>query len=153
MADSGPRKRQRTIKACEPCRQLKGKCDGERPCSNCTRFQRDCQYQQRQGASPTHILRNGDDVASPIGPAADKTTPKVTTSVSSAKNGSMDSSILDPEKARYFDASSAISFPRLLGDSTGCEQSPTVAFVRLESGDQKRACTEYARHQATHLLG
>jgi hypothetical protein len=38
----------------------------------------------------------------------------------------MDQSILDPEKGRYFDASSAIAFPRLIGIQFGADKAPRL---------------------------
>ncbi|CAD6594436.1 MAG: hypothetical protein ASARMPRED_009438, partial [Alectoria sarmentosa] len=72
-----------------------------------------------------HVVRGGDDVASAV-TADDKATPKVTTNVSVGEKENMDHSILDPEKARYFDASSAIAFPRLLGIQFGANKAPRL---------------------------
>jgi hypothetical protein len=121
MADSCPRKRQRVIRACIPCRQMKKKCDGERPCSTCARFQHDCQYQQQKRPNPRNVVWSGGG-ASVGGIAAKEATPRATQN-SPRENESMDDSILDPEKGRYFDASSAIAFPRLIGIQFGANKA------------------------------
>ena len=123
MSDPDSRKRQRTIKACLPCRRLKRKCDGERPCSKCARFKYDCHYQQGKGSSVTNVVGGGDSV---VHIAVDKATPKVTGTTGLGETESVDHSILDPEKARYFDASSAIAFPRLLGIQFGANTAPRL---------------------------
>lgn len=38
------RRRNRTIASCLECRRRKLKCDKQAPCTNCTRFRRDCLY-------------------------------------------------------------------------------------------------------------
>jgi Fungal Zn(2)-Cys(6) binuclear cluster domain len=135
MADSGPRKRQRVIRACIPCRQMKRKCDGERPCLTCARFQHDCQYQQQKMASPRNVVWSGGGgggvTRSSMSIAANEATATPTHTPGATKNSpreneSMDYSILDPEKGRYFDASSAIAFPRLLGIQFGANKAPRL---------------------------
>ncbi|MBE3049542.1 Zn(II)2Cys6 transcription factor, partial [Candidatus Bathyarchaeota archaeon] len=37
--------RKRSKLACEPCRELKRKCDGSSPCATCLRFEYDCTFQ------------------------------------------------------------------------------------------------------------
>ncbi|CEI41118.1 unnamed protein product [Fusarium venenatum] len=46
MSSSQGRKRSRL--ACETCRELKRKCDGNRPCGACVRFEYDCTYNYKQ---------------------------------------------------------------------------------------------------------
>lgn len=70
-------------------------------------------------------MRGGDDVASAV-IAADKATPKVTTNVRLGEKENIDHSILDPEKALYFDASPAVAFPRLLGIQFGANKAPRL---------------------------
>ncbi|UNI24564.1 hypothetical protein JDV02_010299 [Purpureocillium takamizusanense] len=41
--------RKRSKLACEPCRELKRKCDGAHPCGACLRFEYDCTYQKPSG--------------------------------------------------------------------------------------------------------
>jgi len=41
--------RKRSKLACEPCRELKRKCDGAQPCGACLRFEYDCTYQKAVG--------------------------------------------------------------------------------------------------------
>jgi hypothetical protein len=57
--------------------------------------------------------------------AAIEATPRSTQN-SPRENESMDHSILDPEKGRYFDASSAIAFPRLIGIQFGANKAPRL---------------------------
>jgi hypothetical protein len=57
--------------------------------------------------------------------AASEATPRATQN-SPRENESMDHSILDPEKGRYFDASSAIAFPRLIGVQFGANKAPRL---------------------------
>ncbi|SPO03674.1 related to Pdr3p [Cephalotrichum gorgonifer] len=46
---SRPQRRKRSKLACEPCRDLKRKCDGSQPCGACVRFEYDCIYQKASG--------------------------------------------------------------------------------------------------------
>jgi hypothetical protein len=103
---------------------MKKKCNGERPCSTCARFQHDCQYQQQKIVSRRNVVWSGGD-ASVGSIAANKATTRATEN-SPRENESMDQSILDPEKGRYFDASSAIAFPRLIGIQFGADKAPRL---------------------------
>ena len=103
---------------------MKKKCNGERPCSTCARFQHDCQYQQQKIASRRNVVWSGGD-ASVGSIAANEATTRATKN-NPRENESMDQSILDPEKGRYFDASSAIAFPRLIGIQLGADKAPRL---------------------------
>ncbi|KAJ6439300.1 glutaredoxin Grx1 [Purpureocillium lavendulum] len=46
---SRPAGRKRSKLACEPCRELKRKCDGSQPCGACLRFEYNCVYQKAAG--------------------------------------------------------------------------------------------------------
>jgi hypothetical protein len=126
MADEQPRKRRRAIRACVPCRQMKKKCDGIHPCSHCSRFQHHCEYRQRKEASPDEA---GPGVRLSLHNTTLREPPpnEATTSTESPRNGEdVDLSVLDPEKGRYFDASSAIAFPRLVGLQHGADKAPRL---------------------------
>ncbi|KAH7303542.1 hypothetical protein B0I35DRAFT_446578, partial [Stachybotrys elegans] len=41
--------RKRSKAACLSCRELKRKCDGALPCTACTRFEYECQYESTSG--------------------------------------------------------------------------------------------------------
>jgi hypothetical protein len=129
MADARPRKRERAIKACIHCRQMKKKCDGERPCSSCARFNHDCQYYQQKGQSPLKPIARTATGGEPVGNTLSKGTPNLTpitpTGLERGDNF-MDYSILDPEKGRYLDGSSAIAFPRLMGIHFGATKAPRL---------------------------
>jgi hypothetical protein len=103
---------------------MKKKCNGERPCSTCARFQHDCQYQQQKIARRRNVVWSGGD-ASVGSIAANEATTRATKN-SPRENESIDQSILDPEKGRYFDASSAIAFPRLIGIQFGADRAPRL---------------------------
>ena len=120
MADLNPRKRQRAGKACQPCRQLKRKCDGERPCSTCVRFQHECLYQKQKQKGPEN------DVSSSGSPSAGDNATLKGARKALHDNEKNDHSILDPEKGRYFDSSSAVAFPRLLGMQLGANKAPRL---------------------------
>ena len=120
MADSNPRKRQRAGKACQPCRQLKRKCNGEKPCSTCIRFQHECQYQEQK----LKILEN--DVSSSSSTSANNNAAPKEIEKVLHDNEKNDHSILDPERGRYFDSSSAVAFPRMLGMQLGANKAPRI---------------------------
>lgn len=61
----------RARKACEPCRERKRKCDGNRPCGYCVRFEYDCHYVSVRGKSKVntasqHILAPAFEAPSAI---------------------------------------------------------------------------------------
>lgn len=67
--DDTPRQlqgRKRSKLACEPCRELKRKCDGSQPCGACLRFEYDCTYQR----ATTGKRKRADQVPGPTGPSA-----------------------------------------------------------------------------------
>ncbi|RAH48940.1 Zn(II)2Cys6 transcription factor [Aspergillus brunneoviolaceus CBS 621.78] len=51
----------RSSKACTSCRDRKRKCNGELPCSYCTRTNHECFYQQRRRAKPPSRNRLAED--------------------------------------------------------------------------------------------
>lgn len=49
--------------ACRSCRSQKRKCNGKEPCSNCVRYNYDCEYRRTSAVGPRHPLRTGDSGA------------------------------------------------------------------------------------------
>jgi hypothetical protein len=81
-------------------------------------------------ASPRNVVWSGGGGGGSVGTrsssiAAKEATPGATKN-NPRENESMDYSILDPEKGRYFDASSAIAFPRLIGIQFGANKAPRL---------------------------
>jgi hypothetical protein len=122
MSDSKRRRRQRAPRACHPCRQMKRKCDGQKPCSTCVRYQHDCQYQGLESKSLNNPVSTND--------VSRKTVNNSYAPEAAARglrdNEKPDRSILDPERGRFFDSSSAIAFPRLLGFQLGANKAPRL---------------------------
>jgi hypothetical protein len=122
-----PRKRQRSAKACLSCRQTKKKCDGKNPCSTCARFHHECLYQKGKtfgGLSSVQSVTSTSEGGNAHGEVTGRA---VSTYSHPAQDTGMDHhSILDPEKGRYFDDSSAIAFPRLVGIQFGASKAPRL---------------------------
>jgi hypothetical protein len=103
---------------------MKKKCDGKRPCLTCERFLHDCQYQPQKIASPKSVVGSG--APSSGGSIVPNEAVPVATTNNLKENERVDYSILDPERGRYFDASSAIAFPRLIGIQFGATKAPRL---------------------------
>jgi hypothetical protein len=63
----GGHMRQRSRYACVPCRQRKRKCDGKYPCSTCTGYGYDCQYNSVRGGQDSNAASNYKNAPSPQG--------------------------------------------------------------------------------------
>ena len=114
-------KRQRTSKACIPCRQLKRKCDSEEPCSTCVRFRYDCTYVgQRRLKSTEKKSTDASTVEPEHGTGKEPASPQVNGNIT------LHHGILDPGKSRYLDVSSAIAFPRVLGVQFDARKAPRL---------------------------
>ncbi|MCJ1241189.1 hypothetical protein MMC14_009193 [Varicellaria rhodocarpa] len=118
--DTYPRKRQRAGKACRPCRQLKRKCNGEKPCSTCIRFQHECLYQESKEKTLEGVVTSGSGTST-----SNITAPTEAMQYVHDKEKN-DHNILDPERGRYFDSSSAVAFPRLVGMQLGANKAPRL---------------------------
>ena len=128
-----PRKRQRAIKACISCRQIKKKCDGETPCSTCARSRHHCEY--RQFEIQTHEA---------------PTPPSIKPAGGATPRENEDHSILDPERGRFFDASSAIAFPRLVGIQFGANRAPRLHSFAWQLGIRPEA--PISAHDITQFI-
>jgi Fungal Zn(2)-Cys(6) binuclear cluster domain len=125
---SMPSQRQRSRKACQPCRQRKRKCDGRVPCQTCVRYDYDCFYSasERSSSGIPFVPKSGHlyDVHQHPG------TPGTPPPSSSASHDDMKTSgqpgMLDPFKSRFVSASSAVAFPRLLGLDFGSSNAPRM---------------------------
>ena len=119
---SQPSQRQRSRKACQPCRQRKRKCDGRVPCRTCVRYDYDCFYaaSERGSSGVPFAPKPGH----PYGSHQYTGTPPTSSDASPETKGQP--GILDPFKSRYVSASSAVAFPRLLGLDLGSSNAPRL---------------------------
>lgn len=131
MADATvPRKRQRSAKACLSCRQTKKKCDGKSPCFTCARFHHECLYQKGKTFGGLGSVQSGNLTSTSGGGNAPSEgmgqVPSTYAHPDPGQDTDIHHSILDPEKGRYFDDSSAIVFPRLVGIQFGASKAPRL---------------------------
>ncbi|KAJ9224100.1 transcriptional regulator family: Fungal Specific TF [Paecilomyces variotii] len=122
--------RQRSRRACFPCRQRKRKCDGRLPCLTCTGYGYECRYSddgERKIPKRTAL----DDVLmpEPVHKAPRLPQPSTHSKVKSAHHG-----ILDPNKWRYMSSDSAIAFPRVVGLDLQSANPPRLHSFAYNTG-------------------
>lgn len=122
--------RQRVRTACQPCRRRKRRCDGQLPCQSCTQFNYECSYAD----TTDHPSAAPSDTEPPAvastsrGPA----TGRVSLGRShrpvapSFDTEHTDDKFFEPNKLRYYDAGSAIPFPRALAMSVCPDSAPRI---------------------------
>ena len=102
---SRPQGRKRSRLACEPCRELKRKCNGSNPCGACLRFEYDCTY-EGGGLVKRKRIEQAPDHAGPSTPTQRHPPGSPGTRVSSAGNL--------PGSLRSLEANSGSAFLRRL---------------------------------------
>jgi hypothetical protein len=140
--------RQRSRKACQPCRQRKRKCDGRIPCQTCVRYDYDCFYLasgRRSSAVPlAPKFEHPYDVRQHLG------TPSPFPGASPDITASGQSGMLDPFKWRFASASSTVRFPRLQGLDFGSSSESQVHSLAHNLG--VRPEPKVANEDFTNLL-
>lgn len=127
--------RQRSQRACGPCRKRKIKCDGKEPCEACSSYGYQCvfidQVPRTQAASETVSATEtiaGTTYTTDPGPAMLE--PKVTTPYCSSEcivtDGQGGYLLHQSIKTRFTSAASAVAYPRLLGVALGMSNPPRL---------------------------
>ena len=146
IADSGPRQRRRTIRACVPGRQAKRKCDGARPCSTRARFNMAVNTSSRKDPVP-RISCLARMIFPPLSvPPPTKQRLRWLRTLSLGEDESIDHRILSPEKARLFRCQFRTCLFQAAWDSIRCERSC------IQLPHQIRACTECNGYHTVHRL-
>lgn len=143
------RKRKRARKACIPCHQRKRKCDAKYPCGMCTTYEYNCKYAEDEA---TNGIGNGAQHTSPNTQSGDEISSWASTASrnvsrrsyaeqsprngdgSSAKIPNATTGIFDVGKSRYAGASSAMSFPYVLGLALGSNSLPKMPSFAYNFG-------------------
>ncbi|KAL1867372.1 hypothetical protein Plec18167_008643 [Paecilomyces lecythidis] len=128
--------RQRSRRACFPCRQRKRKCDGRLPCLTCTGYGYECRYGDDGGRKGTKRSAS-DEVALPQ-PVHKAQRLPAETSTHSQSEGAVATpfhhGILDPNKWRYMSSNSAIAFPRVVGLDLQSANPPRLHSFAYNTG-------------------
>lgn len=128
--------RQRSRKACFPCRQRKRKCDGRLPCSTCTGYGYDCRYSEdgQHKIAKRAVL---EDLIVPQPPQkVPRLPPEPSTraKVEKAVIPHLHHGILEPNKWRYMSGDSAIAFPRVVGLDLQSANPPRLHSFAYNTG-------------------
>jgi hypothetical protein len=136
--------RQRSSRACQPCRKRKIKCDGKDPCEACLGYGYDCVYIERQPHKRPSSTLAGSPVqdASIISeiPANPQLEPKVDgpymTTESLVTNPEEEGFLLRSMKTRFTSAYSAIAWPKALGASLDMPVPPRLQSYAWNPGNR-----------------
>ncbi|KAG6009393.1 hypothetical protein E4U43_008731 [Claviceps pusilla] len=142
--DSAATGRKRSKLACQTCRDLKRRCDGEKPCGTCVRFEYHCvfhegskrggrkqQQQQQQQQQRQRQRQHHHGKMSPAGVSAEKCPPR---SMSSPKSIATSSAVAPPpppppppqNQARSLEANSGSAFVQRLALRLDPKRSPRM---------------------------
>ncbi|KAL2006530.1 hypothetical protein VTN00DRAFT_9198 [Thermoascus crustaceus] len=127
--------RQRSRQACVPCRQRKRKCDGKLPCSTCTGYGYNCQYNNDEGQRSTS-KRSASDSSTQL-PAAKVPRLASESNNHDPKQGTvppLQHGILEPSKSRYMSRHSSVAFPRCLGLDLQSANPPRLHSFAYHTG-------------------
>ncbi|KAJ5294756.1 hypothetical protein N7508_009577 [Penicillium antarcticum] len=116
--------RQRSNRACLACRQRKRKCDGKLPCSTCTGYGYDCDYDSTNSRNAVQ-----GPSRSQAKPPASEPNLKGTSSVPSG--------ILDSTKSRYVGRYSSVAFPLCVGLEMQAAKPPRLHSFGYHTGIRK----------------
>ena len=136
--------RQRSSRACQPCRKRKIKCDGKEPCEACVGYGYDCLYTERQlhkGPSSTGAGSPVKDVGnlneSVPGPALE---PKIDSPYMATESLLTESEsepfLLQSLKTRFTSAYSAIAWAKALGASLDMPTPPRLQSFAWNPGNR-----------------
>ena len=136
--------RQRTSRACQPCRKRKVKCDGTERCEACVGYGYDCVYIDRQphkgpsntiAGSPVKNASIIDDVAAELPLEAVVEGPYVAAE-SLVTSSEAEPFLLRSLKTRFTGAYSAIAWPRALGVSLNMPNPPRLQSYAWNPGNR-----------------
>jgi hypothetical protein len=139
--------RQRSSRACQPCRKRKIKCDGKDPCEACVGYGYECTYTERQASKgPTIVAAqpSAKDVAAiETLPGPKPISNEDRTIASSAPYMATESVVAESEtepfllqslKTRFTSAHSAIAWPKALGTSLEMPTPPRLQSYAWNPG-------------------
>lgn len=148
-----PKVRQRSQRACAPCRKRKIKCDGTEPCAACSGYGYDCVYteapnrQSRPSAGvtpPSHTAVTSHDavkaatIDSGVGWRVPGTSDHLYMTSEVVVPDSYEAAKLEqPIKTRFTSAYSAIAWPRRLGIKLGMPKPPRLQAYGWNPGTRK----------------
>ncbi|KAG0645519.1 Repressor of drug resistance 1 [Hyphodiscus hymeniophilus] len=151
--------RQRSSKACQPCRKRKIKCDGKDPCEACVGYGYDCVYIERQphkalsstlAGSPIKDDSNINDAVN--GPLLE---PKVIgpymATESVVTNPEAEGFLLRSLKTRFTSAYSAIAWPKALGASLDMPIPPRLQSFAWNPGNRAESKV-MPQHSLTSII-
>lgn len=129
--------RQRSRRACLPCHRRKKKCDGNLPCSTCTGYGYDCQYNDDvRRTVPKYSA--GSDASSSFHAAKpgyasseSRTSPRQRIAAASA------GAIFEPTKLRYMRRHSCVAFPLVVGLELEAAHPPRLHSFAYHTGIRK----------------
>lgn len=117
QASNGVEARQsrlRVKQACIPCKDRKRKCDGETPCSTCTRYEYTCYYDEqprkRRRKTAPQAMSSQDS-----SPGNDHTARNHRTPVTSTQTDTLPQEATIADRKRWKEANSGSAFASLLG--------------------------------------
>lgn len=119
--------RKRSKLACQTCRDLKRRCDGEKPCGTCVRFEYDCVFHQgkkravrklRNHGNTSSMRRSPTEIA-PSGSGAQEPPPSGIVPASSSDGNPQN-------QARSLEANSGLAFVRRLALRLDPKRSPRM---------------------------
>ncbi|CRG89303.1 hypothetical protein PISL3812_06339 [Talaromyces islandicus] len=159
---AGGHMRQRSRYACAPCRQRKRKCDGKYPCSTCTGYGYDCQYNGVRGGQDNNAASSSSNYHSPPSPQGTKRkspaadldepptptnfAPKTRPHASLLRRGFGEEVVLLKEdrpstngflvpcKGRFIGRHSAVAFPQWVGTNLQSACPPRVHSFAYNTG-------------------
>lgn len=115
--------RQRSRKACAPCKKRKKKCNGDFPCKTCVEFEYECTYED---ASPAEHLPSSSSAPLPARTNTAVVPAKRTASDAFSSDDTCRRGMLEPSKNRYYPTSSAIAFPRSVALAVQSSRAPRL---------------------------
>lgn len=122
--------RRRTKRACLPCKRRKRRCDSELPCKTCVEFEYHCTYDDISTTGITSPTPVRDRIDTSLQAGASDGLVAVSSSVQAAELAFSpdqdEDKIYEPNKHRFYDASSAISFPRVLAVDLHTDLPPRI---------------------------
>lgn len=134
--------RRRAKRACEPCRRRKRKCDGANPCRSCQEYEYTCVYNDEQAP-----LQSGTIPVPSSGHVVASTTE--TTGLAAANEHEK---FYEPNKRRFYDAASAISFPRALALSLKVGVPPRIHSFAYNVGVTPEHFLQPSEGQLSRLI-
>ncbi|CAG8029043.1 unnamed protein product [Penicillium olsonii] len=128
--------RQRSTRACLPCRQRKRKCDGKVPCNTCIGYGYDCNYDSAQ--APSNKKRQLEpEQTSQAAKAVRTSEPQGREHDPPSASG-----ILDSTKSRYVGRYSCVAFPLCVGLELQAAKPPRLHSFAYHAGIRREPESE-----------